>query len=253
VTMPSLRAIFRWSPITSCGSRTYGDRVLDLACGTGNAAIAARYRRASVTGLDLTPELLAVARARAVALRLEDIAWLEGDAEDLPFEAEQFDVVISSCGVMFAPRQELAAAELARVTRRGGRIALQAWSPSGGSGRMARIIAAYAPAPPPGTPSPFAWGDPGHARTLLDAWFEQIESHDYDCPVFADSPETVADRFVRLYGPTARLHASLAPERASALREELLGLYRGYATPADGKVRWGREYIVVTGRRRQVK
>src|SRR5581483_4696212 len=111
-----------------------GERILDVACGTGNTALAARARGASVTGLDLTPELLAVARRRAAAEGYDDIVWQEGDAERMPFPDRAFDVVVSSCGLIFAPDQARVAAELARVTRPGGRIAIQAWLRDGGAG-----------------------------------------------------------------------------------------------------------------------
>ena len=91
-----------------------GERVLDVACGTGNTALAARARGAAVTGLDLTPELLAVARTRAAEEGYDDITWEVGDAEDLPFPDGAFDVVVSSCGLMFAPDQRKAAGEVAR-------------------------------------------------------------------------------------------------------------------------------------------
>src|SRR5205814_4881067 len=131
-------------------------------------------RGAAVTGLDLTPELLAVARVRAAAAGLGDITWEEGDAEHLPFPDGAFDVVVSSCGLMFAPDQQRVADEVARVTRRGGRIAIQAWTREGGLGRMFAIVASYV-APPPGVPSPFAWGDESKVRALLGESFRDYE------------------------------------------------------------------------------
>lgn len=129
-----------------------GERVLDIACGTGNTALMARARGAVVTGLDLTPELLAIARKRGAEQGYDDITWTEGDAENLPFPDGAFDVVVSSCGLMFAPDQPKVAKELARVTRPGGRIAIQAWTREGGVGRMFKLTNAYIP-PPPGVPS----------------------------------------------------------------------------------------------------
>jgi ubiquinone/menaquinone biosynthesis C-methylase UbiE len=120
-----------------------GERVLDVACGTGNTALTARARGAMVTGLDLTPELLVVARKRAAGEGYGDIAWKEGDAENLPFADGTFDVVVSSCGLMFAPDQRKVADEVARVTKRGGRIAIQAWTREGGAGRMFKVINGY--------------------------------------------------------------------------------------------------------------
>src|SRR6185295_6415332 len=122
-----------------------GEHVLDVACGTGNTALMAGARNAVVTGLDLTPELLAVAQKRAAEEGLNDITWKAGDAEDLPFEDGTFDVVVSSCGLMFAPDQQKVANEVARVTKVGGRISIQAWTRESGVGRMFAVTGRYVP------------------------------------------------------------------------------------------------------------
>jgi ubiquinone/menaquinone biosynthesis C-methylase UbiE len=225
-----------------------GERVLDVACGTGNTALAARARGAAVTGLDLTPELLAVARKRAAEEGLGEITWTEGDAEKLPFPDAAFDVVVSSCGLMFAPDQRRVANEVARVTRRGGRIAIQAWTREGGVGRMFDLTASFSP-PPAGVPSPFEWGDEGTVRALFGASFRDYRFERSDCPECAGTPEQLADRFIGLFGPTHRVFHALPPERAAAFRNGLIELYRGYVTPADGKVRWGREYLITLATR----
>jgi len=116
-----------------------GERVLDIACGTGNTALMARARGAVVAGVDLTPELLAVARRRAADADYSDITWIQGDAENLPLPDGGFDVVVSSCSLMFAPDQQKAANEVARVTSKDGRIAIQAWTREGGVGRMFKV------------------------------------------------------------------------------------------------------------------
>jgi len=225
-----------------------GERVLDIACGTGNTAIAARARGAAVTGLDLTPELLDVAKRRAAAEGISEITWTEGDAERLPFPDRSFDVVVSSCGLMFAPDQARVAAEVARVIRKGGRIGIQAWTHGSGVGAMFRVTAAYMP-PPPGVPSPFDWGDETKVRALLGGSFSELRFERSDCPEFTDTPEQLAELFIDRYGPTNRVHAALPPEKAAAYRRDLVELYRSYVTPADGKVRWGREYIIALGTR----
>jgi ubiquinone/menaquinone biosynthesis C-methylase UbiE len=225
-----------------------GERVLDIACGTGNTALAARARGAAVTGLDLTPELLAIARKRAAIAGYGDITWKEGDAEGLPFPDGAFDVVVSSCGLMFAPDQQKVASEVARVTSRGGRIAIQAWTREGGVGRMFKVTGAYVP-PPAGVPSPFEWGDEGKVQALFGSSFRDYQFERYDCPEYADTPEQVADLFIDRYGPTHRAYHALSPDKAAAFREDLIDLYRGYITPADGKVRWGREYMITLARR----
>jgi ubiquinone/menaquinone biosynthesis C-methylase UbiE len=225
-----------------------GERVLDIACGTGNTALVARARGAAVTGLDLTPELLAIAQRRAAEAGYGDITWSEGDAEKLPFPDGTFDVVVSSCGLMFAPDQQKVADEVARVTSRGGRIAIQAWTREGGVGRMFKVTNGYVP-PPAGVPSPFEWGDEAKVQSLLGSSFKDYRFERYDCPEYADTPEQVADLFIDRYGPTHRAYQALAPEKAAAFRKDLIDLYRGYITPADGKVRWGREYIITLASR----
>jgi SAM-dependent methyltransferase len=222
--------------------------VLDVACGTGNTALMARARGAVVTGLDLTPELLAVAEKRAAEEGYDDITWKPGDAEDLPFTDGAFDVVVSSCGLMFAPDQQQVAKEVGRVTRHGGRIAIQAWTREGGLGRMFAVTGRYV-SPPPGVPSPFEWGDEKRVKELLGSAFEDYRFERYDCPEFADTPEQIADLFIGRYGPTNRAYHSLPPDKAAGYRTELIDLYRSYVTPADGKVRWGREYIITLATR----
>ena len=233
--------------VRSAGIRA-SEQVLDIACGTGNTALMARARGAAVTGLDLTLELLAIARQRAADAGYGDIPWQEGDAEQLLFPDGTFDVVVSSCGLMFAPDQPQVAHEVARVTRRGGRLAIQAWTRDGGVGRMFTVTNGYVP-PPAGVPSPFAWGDEAHVQSLLGAAFQDYQFKRYDGPEYADTPAQVADLFIERYGPTHRAYHALTPERAAAFRNELIALYRSYITPADGKVRWGREYLITLARR----
>ena len=123
------------------------DRVLDVACGTGNAAIPAAATGADVVGVDLTPELFDAGREEATEAGVS-LEWVQGDAEELPFEDESFDVVLSTFGCMFAPRHAVAAAEIARVLRPGGRVGITAWTPEGGMGSFFRTVGAYMPPPP---------------------------------------------------------------------------------------------------------
>src|SRR5690606_26015107 len=131
--------------------------------GTGNAAIRAAEAGGVVTALDLTPEMFEAGRRRAAEAGVE-ISWVEGDAEALPFDDASFDVVLSTFGVMFAPRHAVAARELVRVLRPGGRIGLATWVPDGTVGDMFRTVAAEMPAPPPIAEPPLAWGDPAHVE-----------------------------------------------------------------------------------------
>ena len=225
-----------------------GEMVLDVACGTGNTALMARARNAVVTGLDLTPELLEIAKKRAAEEGYVDITWKAGDAEDLPFPDGTFDIVVSSCGLMFAPDQQKVASEVARVTKRGGRIAIQAWTRESGVGRMFSVTGKYVP-PPAGVPSPFLWGDEEQVKKWFGLSFRDYHFERYDCPEYADTPEQIADLFIDWYGPTHRAYQALQAEKAALFRKDLIDLYRGYVTPADGKVRWGREYLLTLATR----
>ena len=224
-----------------------GERVLDLATGTGITAVAARERGAKVTGVDLTPELLAVAREKARGEGFDDIDFLEGDAEALPFANASFDVVVSTCGHMFAPDQARVAAEIARVTRPGGRVVFLAWTPEGGLGGWFRITNKHVP-PPTGLASPFNWGDAEKVRQLLGSAFRDLSFTRGDCPQFGGSPEEIWELFSTRYGPTVRAAASLQGDTLTAFRNDLLSYLQGYSA-ADGKVRWGREYLITRGLR----
>src|SRR5262245_27745193 len=134
-----------------------GDTVLDVACGSGNATIPAAQTGAEVTGLDLTPELLEAGKANAAEAGVE-IDWIEGDAEQLPFDDASFDVVISVFGCMFAPDHARAASEIARVLKPGGRLGICAWTPEGNVGKMFMTTASHMPPPPAGFQPPLLWG-----------------------------------------------------------------------------------------------
>ena len=136
-----------------------GDRVLDVACGTGNAAITAARRGARVTGLDITPDMLADARENAAIAGVDGIEWREGDAAALPFEDDAFDVTLSCVGHMFAAPPDAAASELFRVTRSGGTVAFTSWTPRSVVPAMAKTLQHYRPPDPDAPPPPFLWGD----------------------------------------------------------------------------------------------
>lgn len=219
-----------------------GEKVLDLATGTGITALAARERGAKVTGVDLTPELLIVAQKKAHEEGYDDIDFREDDAESLSFPDAWFDVVLSTCGHMFAPDQAKVAVELARVTRPGGRIIFLAWTPEGGLGQWFRITNSHVP-PTPGLASPFNWGDPDKVRQLLGGAFIDLSFVRGDCPQFGESPEDIWELFSTRYGPTIRAVASLERGALEVFRREILSFLGGYSA-ADGKVRWGREYLI---------
>jgi SAM-dependent methyltransferase len=145
---------------------TPGDDVIDVACGTGNAALRAAQAGATVVGVDLTPELLDEGARLAEQIGVE-VRWVEGDAEALPVEDASFDVVVSVFGCMFAPRHRIAAAELARVLRPGGRLAVCAWTPDGAMGEFFRTLGGHLPPPPDFVQPPLLWGSEEHVSELF--------------------------------------------------------------------------------------
>ena len=201
-----------------------GDRVLDVACGTGNVAIAMARRGVGVTGLDFAPNLLLQARDRAAAEGLM-VTLDEGDAEQLPYQDASFDGVVSMFGAMFAPRPALVASEAARVLRPGGRLAMANWNPASFSGRTFQVGTRHVP-PPPGLVAPVLWGDDATVRTRLDSAFEKIETElihiDFDLPMSV--PETVAF-FQRYFGPTHVAFSRLDEAGRAAFTAELEALW----------------------------
>ncbi len=221
-----------------------GVSLLDVATGSGNVAIPAAGAGANVTGLDLTPRLLEAASERATKAGVE-IRLIEGDAEELPFEDASFDRVTSCFGVMFAPRQQIAASELARVARPGAAIVFTAWTPEGLNGRMFRTVGSYMPAPPPGLDPPTMWGDEQHVRSLFDASGAELTFERRTVTFEHDSPEAWLDYNERVLGPTIMAKAALEPQgRWDELRGELLELYAQANEAGDGGFRAQAEYLL---------
>ena len=161
--------------LVRAGGVEAGDRVLDVACGTGNVAITAGRRGALVTGLDITPAMLAAARENAAVAGLSDVDWCEGDAADLPFPDDAFDATLSCVGHVFSERPDAAAAELLRVTRPGGRVAFTAWTPESVVPAMGAAVGEYLPPDPDPSPPPAAWGDPNVVRERLGDGVDDVE------------------------------------------------------------------------------
>jgi len=177
------------------------DRVLDVACGTGNAAIRAAAVGADVVGVDLTPELFDAGREEAAEAGVS-LEWVQGDAEELPFEDESFDVVLSTFGCMFAPRHAVAAAEIARVLRPGGRVAITAWTPEGGMGSFFRTVGAYMPPPPAIAQPPVLWGSEAHVRELFaDSGIELEFTRETVAPAEFESTDEAIDYLSTRFGP----------------------------------------------------
>jgi SAM-dependent methyltransferase len=229
-----------------------GDRVLDVAAGSGNAAVPAALTGARVVASDLTPELLDAGRAFADRHGVS-VEWEEGDAEALPYPDDAFDVVLSCIGVMFAPHHQRAADELVRVCRPGGRIGLLNWTPTGFVGDMFRTMKPYAPPPPPGAQPAPLWGDEDHVRALLG---------DRVTDVVARRQVLTTDRFATpqawqrywkaAYGPTVAVyrHVGDDAERAAALDRDLVDLAARHDRGTGGGTVLDWEYLLLTARKR---
>ena len=234
--------------VAAAGVRA-GDRVLDIAAGTGNAAVPAALTGADVTASDLTPELFDAGRAFA-ARHGVDIAWQEGDAEALPYPDDSFDVVLSCVGIMFAPHHQQAADELVRVARPGGRIGLLSWTPTGFIGELFKTMKPYAPPPPPGAQPAPLWGDADHVTALLGGRVTDVVARRQTLTVdgFA-TPQAWRDYWKTVYGPTIAVYRSIAddPQRVAALDADLVALAARFDRGTDTTVLdW--EYLILTAR-----
>jgi SAM-dependent methyltransferase len=218
--------------------------VLDLACGTGNLAIPAARTGASVTGIDIAPNLVSQAQSRALAEGLS-IRLDVGDAEQLPYASGEFQTVVTMFGAMFAARPERAAAEMLRVTRSGGRIAMANWTPSGFVGEMFRVTTAYL-APPAGIPSPLLWGTEDAVGSRLGSGARSLTLTrrliTFEYPF---GPEETVNQFRLWYGPTLRAFAALDEPNRSALRRDLERLWTDHNRATDGTTRVQSEYLEV--------
>jgi SAM-dependent methyltransferase len=215
-----------------------GEKVLDVAAGNGNASLAAARRYTLVTSTDYVPELLAQGRRRADADGLP-IATQVADAENLPFDDGEFDVVLSTFGVMFAPNQERAAAELIRVVRPGGRIGLASWTPDGFIGELFRVVGSFV-APPPGLKPPAVWGTETRMVELFGTHARDIRTERKPFVFRNLSPEHWIDEFRRYYGPVLRTFEALDGVGQAKLHNALLGLLERYN-------RGGRGSLIVPG------
>ena len=231
--------------VEACGVRS-GDRVLDVAAGSGSAAIRAAVAGARVVASDLTPELFEPGRAWAARYGAH-VAWEQADAEDLPYADGEFDTVLSCLGVMFAPHHQVAADEFVRVCRPGGTLGLLNWTPEGFIGQMFATMKPYAPPPPPGAQPPPLWGREDHVRGLLGDRVTDFAAGRQALIVdrFAD-PKAFLDFFKANYGPTIAVYRAIAGDsgRVAALDHDLIELARRFLR--DGIMEW--EYLVVTAR-----
>ena len=224
-----------------------GERVLDVACGSGNLSFPAARAGAGVTGIDIATNLIETARERARAEGLQ-VRFDEGDAESMPYGDGSFDVVMTMFGAMFAPRPEVTAAELLRVCRPGGRVAMANWTPAGFIGRMFKATAAHVP--PPSVPSPLLWGDEAAVRERLREGVAELHFHPravaFRLPL---TPEQTVDFFREWYGPTLRAFAALDTGGQAALRRDLTRLWSEHNLATDGTTHVESEYLEVVATR----
>jgi ubiquinone/menaquinone biosynthesis C-methylase UbiE len=234
--------------VAACGVQA-GELVLDVAAGCGNAAVPAAAAGARVVASDLSPELLAVGRSRA-----EELLWVAGDAEGLPFRDGVFDVAMSCVGAMFAPDHQATARELVRVCRRGGRIGLVTWAPEGFLGRLSQVTAAHAPPLPPNAQSPQLWGSPEHVAALFGDRVSSLQMH--PLPLRVDrftGPLHYREYMKAHYGPMIALYRSQGADsaRMAALDRDLLQfLTSWFRTEATADSVFTCEYVLVTARTR---
>ena len=225
-----------------------GNRVLDVACGSGNLTIPAARTGARVTGVDIATNLLEQARVRAESEGLT-IQFDEGDAESLPYDDAAFDVVITMFGAMFAPRPELVSSELVRVCEQGGLIAMANWTPAGHIGQMFKITGKHVP-PPPTMPSPIKWGDEETVRERLTNGITDLKLTSRMCAFkFPFPPADVVEFFRMYYGPTQRAFGALDENAQSALRKDLEQLWSDNNQATDGTTHVDAEYLEVLATR----
>jgi len=225
-----------------------GQKLLDVAAGNGNVALAAARRWCDVVATDYVPALLERARERAAADRL-NIEFREADAEALPFADESFDVVVSSFGVMFTPDQDRAAAELVRVCRRGGRIGLANWTPEGFIGQLFKTIGRHVP-PPPGARSPALWGTSARLAELFGPHATSVASAQRHFVFRYRSPAHWLEIFRTYYGPMLKAFAALPPAGQVTLEHDLLALIGQFNRSGDRTMVVPSEYLEVVVTRR---
>ncbi|MFL5898342.1 MAG: class I SAM-dependent methyltransferase [Solirubrobacterales bacterium] len=222
-----------------------GEKVLDVACGSGNGAIAAARRAwGNTTGADFVPALLERGRQRAAAEGLE-IEFVEADAQALPFGDAEFDVTMSIFGVMFAPDQERAAAELLRVTKPGGRIGLASWSPDGGLAGLFLAVVKHTGGPPPGTMPPVLWGTEERVRDLLGDGVAEIEFSRRPSRQTFFSTDHYIDFFRSYFGPVRSAFEKVGPDGEEALSADLRAWLEEANTVDDGRLVIEPEYLEV--------
>ena len=221
-----------------------GDKVLDVACGTGNTAIPAARTGADVTGVDIAPNLIDQAVARAVAEGVK-AKFEVGDAEALPYDDASFDAVVTMFGAMFAPRPDVTAAELKRVTKPGGLIAMANWTPEAFTGQMFKTGAKHVP-PPPGMPPPVLWGSEDTVRERFSEGISDLKLERRKIVfTYPFGPAEVVEHFRKYFGPTQKAFEALDETGQAALRADLEALWNQHNQATDGTTKVESEYLEV--------
>lgn len=238
--------------VRACAVRP-GDRVLDVAAGSGNAAIPAAAAGAVVTAGDLTPELFDAGR-RIAAERGVTLEWVEADAEALPFADDSFDVVMSCVGAMFAPHHQATADEILRVARPGGTIGLINWTPQGFIGHLFATMKPYAPPPPAGASPPPLWGSEEHVATLFGDRVTDLDMRRQTVRIdHCASPEEFREYWKRNYGPTIAAYRfnEGRPDRLAELDAAFLDFLTSWNQATEtGRTAYDAEYLLVTAMKR---
>jgi len=235
--------------VRACGIGP-GQRVLDVAAGSGNVALRAAEAGADVVASDLTPENLAAGRVEARALGLE-LGWVQADVQELPFGDSEFDVVTSSFGAMFAPDHGAAAREMLRVCRPGGVVGMLTFTPEGLAGRFFGLVAPYLPPPPEGALPPLLWGDESHVRELFGDDVSALSLTRDTYAEHASSPEAWVELYTTTFGPIVAIEQSRSenPERVAAFDREFLDFARK-STGRGGAAEYEFEYLLIVARKR---
>lgn len=238
--------------VRACGVRP-GNRVLDVAAGSGNAAIPAAAAGGIVTAGDITPELFEAGR-RIAAERGVELEWVEADAEALPFADGSYDIVMSCVGAMFAPHHQVTAAELVRVCRPGGTIGMINWTPEGFIGNLFATLRPYAQPAPAGASPPPLWGDENHVRALFDGEVTDLTTSRQTVHIdHCATPEEFREYWKRNYGPTIAAYRYNAehPDRIESLDRDFLQLVNHWNRSTDPqRTSYHAEYLLVTATKR---
>ena len=230
--------------LVQAASISAGQRVLDVATGTGNVAIRAAQTGADVTALDITPEHFEAGRRHARASGVE-VRWVEGDAAELPFGDDEFDVVTSSFGAMFAPDHRRVADEILRVCKPGGVIVLASFTPEGLGGAFFSVFGRYMPPPPPGSLPPVLWGSEDHVRSLFGERVQSLEMTRRHYVEKAESPAAYCAFFKETFGPAVAIVRGLAdePDRLAAFERDFLDYATRSSSGSPAEYRY--EYLLV--------